>query len=320
MSILERAKELRKVIKNHEVVFIVGHKDLDLDAIGSALGMSYIVEKFKREAYIIIDDENFEPAVEKIINQTQKSRFIKSSNLFKKKKSKNLLVIVDTNKEKLLQNCDLLNEFEDVIVIDHHQPNSSSIETKMNLIDTESSSACELITELIYYYGIKLEPEIATTILGGIVLDTNNFVVKTQAKTYFAAYHLTSFGADPRKVQYYLKQDIKDYIIRQKVIVDVEIINEKFAVTVGDGSIKYKREELAKIADTLLQFNGITASFVIGKISDNTVGISARSEGKTDVGKLLEQLGGGGGPQEAATQIEENNMNHIKKQLLEILK
>jgi len=320
MSILERAKELRKVIKKHEVVFIVGHKDLDLDAIGSALGMSYIVEKFKREAYIIIDDETFEPAVGKIINQTQKSRFIKSSNLFKKKKNKNLLVVVDTNKEKLLQNHDLINEFEDVVVIDHHQPNSSSIQKGMILIDTESSSACELITELIYYYGIHLEPEIATTILGGIVLDTNNFVVKTQAKTYFAAYHLTSFGADPRKVQYYLKQDIKDYIIRQKVIIDVEIINDKFAVTVGDESIKYKREELAKVADTLLQFNGITASFVIGKITDGTIGISARSEGKTDVGKLLEQLGGGGGSQEAATQIQENNMNHVKKQLLKILK
>ncbi len=320
MKILEKAKELRKIIKNHEVVFIVGHKDLDLDAIGSALGMSYIVEKFKREAYIIIDDETFEPAVEKIINQTPKSRFVKSSDLSKKKKVKNLLVVVDTNKEKLLQNSDLLTEFEDVIVIDHHQPNSSSIQNGMILIDTESSSACELITELIYYYGIRLEPEISTTILGGIVLDTNNFVVKTQAKTYFAAYHLTSFGADPRKVQYYLKQDIKDYIIRQKVIIDVEIIDEKFAVTTGDDSVKYKREELAKVADTLLQFNGITASFVVGKISDDTIGISARSEGKFDVGALLEKLGGGGGPQEAATQIQEKSINKVKNQLLEILK
>lgn len=320
MKILEKAKELRKVIKRHEVVFIVGHKDLDLDAIGSALGMSYIVEKFKREAYIIIDDQTFEPAVGKIIHQTPKNRFVKSSDLFKKKKNKNLLVVVDTNKEKLLQNSDLLNQFQDIIVIDHHQPNSSSIQNGMILIDTESSSACELITELIYYYGIKLEPEIATTILGGIVLDTNNFVVKTQAKTYFAAYHLTSFGADPRKVQYYLKQDIKDYIIRQKVIIDVEIINEKFAVTTGDDSIKYKKEELAKVADTLLQFNGITASFVIGKLLDDTIGISARSEGKVDVGVLLEKLGGGGGPQEAATQIQGKNIGKAKNQLLEILK
>ena len=262
MRILEKAKELRKAIKNHEIVFIVGHKDLDLDAIGSALGMAYIVEQFHKEAYIIIDDETFEPAVEKIIHQTPKSKLIKSENLSKKMKDKNLLIIVDTNKEKLLQNRDLLNIFEDIIIIDHHQPSSSSIEKGMILIDTESSSACELITELIYYYGIKLDSEIATTILGGIVLDTNNFVVKTQAKTYFAAYHLTSFGADPRKVQYYLKQDIKDYIIRQKVIIDVEIVDGRFAVTTGDESIKYKREELAKVADTLLQFHGITASFV----------------------------------------------------------
>lgn len=320
MGILERAKELRKVIKNHEVVFIVGHKDLDLDAIGASLGMAYIVRKFNREPYIIIDDEEFEPAVEKIIHQISKMNIIKSNDILEKKKSKNLLVIVDTNKSKLLQNSELVEEFEDVIVIDHHQPNPSSISDGLIMIDTESSSACELITELAYYYGIKLEPNIATTILGGIVLDTNNFVVKTRAKTYFAAYHLTSYGADPRKVQYYLKQDIKDYIIRQKVIIDVEIIDEQLAVTTGDESIKYKREELAKVADTLLQFHGITASFVIGKISDETIGISARSEGKIDVGILLEKLGGGGGAQEAAAQLNNTTIEHVKKQLYKILR
>lgn len=319
MGILERAKDLRRIIKKHEVVFIVGHKDLDLDAIGGALGMSYIVKKFSRDAYIIIDDETFEPGVEKIINQTLKSNFIKSEDLDKKKKTKNLLIVVDCNKPFLLQNSDLINQFSDVIVIDHHQPNASSIQNGMLLIDTESSSACELVTELIYYYGIKLEPEIATTILGGIVLDTNNFVVKTHAKTYFAAYHLTTFGADPTKVQFYLKQDIKDYIIRQKVIIDVEIVNKWFAVTAGDESIKYKREELAKIADTLLQFNGVTASFVVGRLVDGNIGISARSEGKIDVGAILEKLNGGGGKQEAAAQIKDKTIEQVKKQLLEIL-
>lgn len=319
MGILESAKDLRKIIKKHEVIFIVGHKDLDLDAIGGALGMSYIVKKFHKDAYIIIDDETFEPGVEKIINQTLKSSFIKSKDIDKKKKQKNLLIVVDTNKPVLLQNSDLINQFSDIVVIDHHQPNDSSIKEGLILIDTESSSCCELITELIYYYGIKLEKEIATTILGGIVLDTNNFVVKTQAKTYFAAYHLTTFGADPKKVQYYLKQDIKDYIIRQKVIVDVEIINKKYAVTTGDESIKYKREELAKVADTLLQFNGIEASFVVGKTTDGSIGISARSGGKINVGSILEELGGGGGLQEAAAQRKNTTIEKTKQDLLKIL-
>lgn len=319
MGIIDKAKELRKIIKKHEVVFIVGHKDLDLDAIGSALGMSYIVKSFKREAYVILDDEVFEPAVERIIQETPKINFIKSENLSKKMKEKNLLIIVDTNKKQLLKNQELLEQFEDIIVIDHHQPNDTSIQQGMILIDTDSSSACELVTELIYYYGIKLEPQIATAILGGIVLDTNNFVVKTRAKTYFASYHLATFGADPRKVQYYLKQDIKDYIIRQKVIVDVEILDEKYAITTGDETIKYKREELAKIADTLLQFKGIVASFVIGKTDDNKIGLSARSDGKVDVSKIAEKLGGGGGVQEAAAQLDEKTIAGLKEELLKIL-
>ena len=133
------------------------------------------------------------------------------------------------------------------------------------------------------------------------------------------AYYLASFGADPKKVQYYLKQNIKEYIARQKVITNIEIIKEKYAVTTGVEKIRYKREELAKIASTLIQFNDIEASFVIGWNQDNKVGISARSEGRLNVGKVMEKLGGGGDDHDAATQLEATSIQEVKTKLLAIL-
>ena len=49
--------------------------------------------------------------------------------------------------------------------------------------DTEVSSTCEMITELVEYYDVEIEPYYATVLLSGIVLDTNNFTLKTNPET-----------------------------------------------------------------------------------------------------------------------------------------
>ena len=320
MDILKQAKEIRKRIKKHPCVFIMGHKNLDLDAIGSALGVYALVKKYRKKCYIINDDEVHELGVSKIIQEQNPSIFIKSEEIEKYKSTKNLLIVVDTNKENLLHHPELLSIMDDIIVIDHHQTNQHTIKNAWIVLDEDASSACEMITELLYSAKIKVNSKVATVILSGIVLDTNNFVLKTNEKTYFAAYYLSSLGASTKKVQYYLKQDIKDYIIRQRVITDVEVIENKYAITTGSEKIKYRREELAKIASTLLQFNGIEASFVVGRNQDNNIGISARSEGNLNVGKLMEKLGGGGGDHEAAAQLENESIESVKEKIYNMLK
>jgi c-di-AMP phosphodiesterase-like protein len=155
--------------------------------------------------------------------------------------------------------------------------------------------------------------------LSGIVLDTCNFTVKTNSNTYQAAYYLTENKADPKKVQYYLKQDIKDYIVRQKVITEVKVMKDKYAVSVAPAKIKYKREELAKIADTLLQFNNIEASFVLGNRIDGGIGLSARSEGLVNVGNIAEMLGGGGDNHDAAAQIKDKTLTEVEEELISLI-
>ena len=176
-------------------------------------------------------------------------------------------------------------------------------------IDASASSTCEIITGLFEYENYVLEPTVATTILAGIVLDTNNFIIKTDKETYHAAYYLAKCGADSRGVQYLLKQDIKEYVEMQKVITEVKVI-KKIAISKGLQTKVYRREDLAKIADTILLFNNIEASFVIGKI-DNGVGISSRSMGNINVGQIMEEFGGGGDNHEAAAKITDRSLNEV---------
>ena len=317
---MEMEKRIKKLIKKSHNIFIIAHKNLDLDALGACVGISSIATNFKKDNYIIIDDEKNELSVEKALKDLKESiKIIKSIDIPNFHHKDSTLVIVDTNKTHLLQSDKILHYFNNIIILDHHQETDQTISTEYCIINEEASSACEIVANLIEKYNVSINDKIATVILSGIVLDTNNFVVKTDTDTYYAAYFLTKNNANPKKVQSYLKQDINDYIIRQKVITEVEVIDGKYALTVAPEKLEYKREDLAKIADTLLQFNNIKASFVLGKRTDGGIGLSARSEGTVNVGEIAENLGGGGNDYDAAAQIKDLTLIQAKEELLKIL-
>ena len=291
------------------------------DSLCSALTLNkeYNVIEEAPEYYVIIDDKNNELGVEKVLRELEGCiKIIKSCDIERylyPKLEKNLLIILDTNKPELVQNKDLLKRFNRKVVIDHHDISKTTIKDCVSIIDNEVSSTCEMITELVEFYDVDLEPYYATVLLSGIVLDTNNFTLKTTAETFYSAYYLTSLGASAKKVQYLLKQDIMEYTERQKLLADIETINNRIAFTKATPYTIYRREDLAKVADTLLFFNNIEASFVIGKIGKDTVGISARSLGNYDISKILENLGGGGDTYNGAAKFEKTTISKVEQML-----
>lgn len=324
MGIIKQRRILNKSIKRAKSVFLMAHKDLDLDALGSCIGMYIILSKLKKSCYIIIDDKIHEPGVEKVLIELEGClKIIKSDEInkyFHPLENKNLLLVLDTNKKDLVQNSDILKNFDNKLIIDHHEIGKNTIKDSILIIDSEVSSTCEMITELIEYYDVEIEPYYATVLLSGIVLDTNNFTLKTSPETFYAAYYLTNLGASAKKVQYLLKQDINVYTERQKLMSSIQTINERIAMTKATPYTIYRREDLAKVADTLLFFNNIEASFVIGKIGKDTVGVSARSLGNYDINKILSKVGGGGGIYNGAAKFENLTISKVEQLLINAIK
>lgn len=324
MSIIKERKKLNKSVKNAKNIFLMAHKNLDLDALGSSIGMNMILKRKKKNCYIIIDDKNHEPGVEKVLRELEGCiTIIKSSEIEEyllPSKSKNLLIILDTNKKDLVQSKDVLNKIENKLIIDHHDLGKTTIKDAIIIDDNKVSSTCEMITSLIEYYDVEIESYYATILLSGIVLDTNNFTLNTTAETFYAAYYLSSLGASAKKVQYLLKQNIEEYTERQKLLSGIETIDGKVAFTKATPYMQYRRDDLARVADTLLFFNNIEASFVIGKVGKDTIGLSARSLGNFDISKILIKLGGGGDAYNGAATFEKTTISKVEQELKKLLK
>ncbi len=319
MEIVKKRKTLTKKLNHAKKIFIMAHKNLDLDALGSSIGLYKILKKKKKECYIVIDDKKHELGVEKILKELDGCidiiRGEKVTDKLHKNDKSNLLVILDVNKKELVQCEEILKLINNKIIIDHHALGKTTIKDAYIIQDEESSSTCEMITNLIEAYDVEIDPYFATILLSGIVLDTNNFMLKTTKETFYSAYYLTSLGASAKKVQYLLKQDINEYTERQKLLSKVEVVNENIAFTKATATTIYRREELAKLADTLLFFNNIEASFVIAKLDKNTVGVSARSLGSYNISKILEKLGGGGDEDAGAVTFKKKTIAQVEKLL-----
>lgn len=318
MTLIDKKREIDRCIKSASSIYIMGHKYLDLDAIGSAIGIYEYIKKFNKNTSIIVNDKRLEDGVKKIIDKMGDLYLLKKSkDIVYDKKS--LLIVVDTNKETLLQDDKVLSCFDKIIVIDHHDLSDSSIRKGLVVVDEDASSTCEMVADFLEYTKTEIDEDVSTILLSGIVLDTNNYALKTTANTFKVSYFLMRKGADSTYVQYLLKQNLKKYIERQKVITNVKIV-KNIAISCAKSTLFYRREDLARIADTLLFFDKIEASFVIGKLEKNTVGISARSLGNIDVGEILENFNGGGDNHEAGARVENTTIREIEEKLKELVK
>lgn len=315
---------LTQLIKEHNSILIMTHRNPDFDGMGSALGLQQIINSFKKESYICINNSEKNSSLKKSYDLIKENNLyfntVKKTNVEKLINDDTLLIILDTHKKEMTEIPELIDKVKNIIVIDHHIKSKDHInDITLSYINSGLSSTVEFMANYIKYLNKQIDPLFATIMLVGLEIDTNNFRLKTTDKTYEAAAFLSKLGADNILKQELLQENKEIYIKRQKLIEKSFMINKNMSLCVLDSKI-YENKDLAAIAEELLQFENVEASFVIGNISKDIVGISARSIGKINVEEIMAKLGGGGHYTEAATQIKEKTINEVQELLLNVLK
>lgn len=317
---IETFNLLTKEIKNHHNIVIMAHKGMDLDAYGASLCLYEIVKSFEKNVMIYmskeLENKSIEKSVLKIKEMNMEIKYIYSKD--KIPKDNTMVVVLDTHKSSLLEDYDAIREFE-IFIIDHHITNVETIESKYAYINHEVSSTVEIMVNYAKYLNRELSSLVATIMMAGLEVDTNGFNVKTTYKTFEAAAYLAKEGADNILKKQLLKEDKDNYCKRQDFVKNSDMITDNMALCVMDDNI-YKKYMLALISEDLLQFDNVEASFTIGYVDENVVGISARSIGNIDVENIMYKLGGGGHKTDAATEIKDTNPEEVREKLMDIIK
>lgn len=321
---------LEERIKSAEQVFLSPHLNADFDTIASCIGMALIVKKLGKQPYIIMDEDPIlmEPGVKIIVDEVRKLIINKDGETipiittggYKKLQGDNdLLITLDLNKKYLTGCKDYLDSFKDIVVIDHHQGDQSTIDTPYTYINPDVSSVSELMVELLCAYSIKFDKRIADYLLAGIYLDTDKFKRNTKAVTMALVTKLMEKGADLERVNELFAEDFYSDRKVQDLVSQATFFTYNVATVVASPIERFNREQLAKVADYLLRFRA-DASFAVGHINDDTISISARSKGAINVGAIMSDFGGGGSNHSAAGKIVGEDIAEVGLRLNRALK
>lgn len=316
------SQSISKAILESDNVVIMGHKNIDIDAIGSALGLYRLSKTLEKECYIISEPQGkslgkFLETLQKI--EQYKGVIISEDEADEIIKENTLLIVVDTHKISYVEFPEILDKIERKIVIDHHRKAPDCIEnTLVSFHEVYASSAAELVTEIVQYAQDNVELTLieAESLYGGIMVDTKDFTFKTGVRTFEAAAYLRKYGVDIIRVKKWFQADLESYNKIANIVRNVEIHNETIAIAIYDEENENGNLICAKAADELLTISDITASFVMTKIEEK-VFISGRSIGDINVQVILEKLGGGGHITLAGAQLEGVSVEKAKEELIE---
>ena len=321
------SRSIETLIKDSSNVLVMGHKDMDFDALGAALGIYYFAKECGKKVQIIYDEKLVESKTRKAFKNTFDASEIKEMTISSKaaldeQKYTTLLILVDVHRPSLTMNPKIVENALKVAIVDHHRRGEEFVEKPaFSHVEPSASSASELVAELIRYNEkrIVIPNKIATMMLSGILLDTNYYRIRTGPRTYDASLILKEFGADNVVADSFLKEEFEEYALKTKIMSTATTPHFGVVVCKSDEDDIIERTMLAVCAQDVLQINGINACFVIGRCESKKIGISARSDGTINVQLLMEKLGGGGHFTSAATQFENKTIEDVEKQLLNIL-
>lgn len=317
------ASSFEELVKHSSDVLIMGHKNSDLDALGSAIGISEAVRCLGIEAKIVVDEKTTmaKPLLDYCKNNIKEPLFISPAKAVNEVTDETLVVVTDVMRPGFTESPELIEKAEKKIVIDHHRMSVDYMSDSLLLYhEPNSSSASEMVTELIKYMPSKpsLTKTASEALLAGIYLDTKNFTLKTGVRTFEAAARLRDNGADTITVRKLFAATAQENALISKIVNSAEI-KGNFAFAKADIKDPSARLAAAKAADDLLNIEDVDASFVIFPVNDTDVSVSARSYGRVNVQIIMEKLGGGGHQTMAAAQLNNTTVKRAEEMLSEAI-
>ncbi len=282
LTSVKLAQDLKKLVSGvgEGKLAIVVHNNPDPDAISSAMSLKEIaasvgvktdilymgkIGHHENKAFVNLLDIQLEPS--------------KSFNAVDYKK----IAMIECSVPGV--NNMLLPDTQVSIVIDHHQADIDEVKAEYVDIRPNIGATATIMTKYLQDLEIPIKTELATALLYGIKVDTDDFRRNTDPADLIAAAYLyplanhdilSRIETPPRSIE---EIDILGEAIKNREIKGSYLISNV-------GTIR-DREALAQAADYLLNLEGITTTIVFG-IGEDHIYISGRSRDvRVNIGKVM---------------------------------
>ena len=136
-------------------------------------------------------------------------------------------------------------------------------------------------------------------------------------RTFDAAAYLRRAGADPVLVRHLFRTDYETNIAISKAKAYSNLYEGGLITTTCPEIIPNIQAIAAQVADSLLRIEGVRMSIVVFALSEDTVGISARSTGELNVQVIMEAFGGGGHQNVAGAQLKGRSVEDVLAEAIE---
>ena len=322
------SQALKDLMEEASEIIVMGHQFPDMDAIGACLGIRRIANMNQKKAWIVTNENQFSHDIHKLMDVIREQKdlredIITPEEALEKLTPNTLVILVDVSRPVIAASPEVLEQANKIVVIDHHRRSQDFPKNPVLVyIEPYASSTGELITELFEYqnnYAESIQPIEATAMLGGIIVDTRNFTLRTGSRTFDAASYLKSVGADTILIQRLLKENVETYLLRSHLLNSLILLDNNIGIVQGEEDTPYPTVVAAQTADMMLSMENIDASFVVTKREDGRIGISGRSLGNKNVQRVMEKMGGGGHLSNAATQLSDTTIEEAVIQLKKVI-
>jgi bifunctional oligoribonuclease and PAP phosphatase NrnA len=293
---------LISTLQNAERILCVSHVAPDGDAIGSLLGIGWILRAIGKDPVLALQDApgeefSFVPGYADIVGEAQVTA------------DYDLIVCLDASSPDRMGSIYRTADHADIplVVIDHHVTNTRF--GRINWVEPGCAATCQMLVYLADAMQIPLTSALAQALLTGLVTDTLGFrTSNTTARVMQAAMRLMDGGGN-------LVQ-IVDWTLRRTPFSIIKLWGEVLnQVQFEDGVIwvtisRVQREvagvgdqESGGLANQLVTVIGADISAIFSETVDTqgraAVECSFRAKEGFDVSKVAFALGGGGHPQAA---------------------
>jgi phosphoesterase RecJ-like protein len=291
---------LQALLRDSKQVQCVCHRGPDGDAIGSMLAMGLLIEKHFPHASVSFHCVDPAPETFQLLPSIFRIGlpFAPGSN------PEALTIFLDCAEAKLTSltatHPELFDGTRKTVMIDHHYANPK-FASEVNILVSDASSTCEIITHLAEAMGLALTPDIATCLLAGVLTDTGGLLhSNTTARVYRTMAALIRQGGRRQQVVNAVFRSAKLSTLRLwgRVLEKITLTEEGGAISaVTQGDFRATGAEYSELTGAIDYVNavpGMRFSLILSERDGQVKGSLRTLRDDVDVSAMAGKFQGGG--------------------------